>query len=187
MPVVNFSNFAERTSGLLNSDYIIGYDPTGPTEFRTNVGNLLSGGAASEHTQYSFVLAHGNQVGVVAANTYYFGQQWDRNFEGATSNASVVYPASNGIIKYASIQTYINGTPQVITDSASNIYSIENSAGTSTPITTFYPLSTKSFGNLYTVSPAVQVKPGDKLYIKFVPAVTNAAISLRTVINLFIF
>jgi len=189
MPNKNFSEFAERTTGLLDTDYIIGYDPAGPSEFRTNVGNLLSGGTNSERVQYSFVLMHNNQATLAAGQVYYFGQQPDRNMDGGASNTTVVYPPCSGAIKYASIQTFINVTSASNDDPGNNVYSIESSRGISQPITSFFPLSTKASGGLFTIDPPIPVAPGDKLHIKFIPAITSRApsIGLRTVINLFIF
>ena len=189
MPNKNFSEFAERTTGLLNTDYIIGYDPAGPSEFRTNVGNLLSGGTNSERVQYSFVLMHTNQTQLSSGNPYFFGQQPDRNMDGTAGNTSVVYPPCSGAIKYASIQTFINQTTYDATDLGTNAYSIESSRGISRTITSFFPLSTKASGGLFAINPPVPVAPGDKLHIKFIPAINSKPpfIGLRAVVNLFIF
>ena len=188
MPNKNFSEFAERTTGLLDTDYIIGYDPAGPLEFRTNVGNLLSGGTNSEHVQYSFVLMHNSQASLNAGQPYYFGQQPDRNMDTGASNVSVVYPPCSGAIKYASIQTFIGGTSAGKDDPGTNAYSIESSRGISRTITSFFPLSTKASGGLFAINPPVPVAPGDKLHIKFIPvAVANPITQLRAVVNLFIF
>lgn len=189
MPNKNFSEFAERTTGLLNTDYIIGYNPAGPSEFRTNVGNLLSGGTNSERVQYSLVLMHNNQATLVAGQAYFFGQQPDRNMDSGSNNTTVVYPPCSGSIKYASIQTFINVTSASNSDPGGNVYSIESSRGISQAITSVFPLSTKAPGGLFTINPPIPVAPGDKLHIKFIPAANNQppSIGLRTVINLFIF
>jgi hypothetical protein len=194
MPNKNFSEFAVRTTGLLNTDYIIGYNPAGPSEFRTNVGNLLSGGTNSEHVQYSFVLMHNSTDYLEASKPYFFGQQPDRNMDTGSSNTTVVYPPCSGAIKYASIQTFIAGLCASKDAPGGNVYSIESSRGTgiSQAITSFFPLSTKASGGLFTINPPIPVAPGDKLHIKFIPAInitspTTPAIKLVTVINLFIF
>ena len=74
MPNKNFSDFAQRTTGLLDSDFIVGYDPAGPLEFRTTIGNLLSGGTASEKIQYTMAFTHGTSTSLLDNTSYYLGQ-----------------------------------------------------------------------------------------------------------------
>ena len=183
MPNKNFSNFAERTSGILDSDYIIGYDPAGPLEFRTTVGNLLSGGTASENIHFTLWLGHQTSGAVADASTYYWGQLLDLGIVTSPTVSRSVYIASSNIIKYASVAIYTGslGSAEPATLKVANI-----SDGTESVITNNATYSVQNQGTLYTLASPLAVSQSDQICMKWeTPTWATNPSAIRHLINLY--
>ena len=183
MPNQNFSNFTERTTNLLDSDYIIGYDPAGPLEFRTTVGNLLSGGITAENIHYALWFGHQTSGTVADASTYYWGQLLDLGLVTSPATSRSVFVAGSNQIKYASVAIYTGGlgSNETATLKVANI-----SDGTEAVISTHISYNTQNQGAMYTLGSPLKISQSDQVCIKWeTPTwVTNPS-SIRHMINLY--
>ena len=183
MPNQNFSNFAEKTTNILDSDYIIGYDPTGPLEFRTTVGNLLSGGSTSENIHYSLWLGHQTSGAVADATTYYWGQLLDLGLVTGAATSRSVYIAGSNVIKYASVSIYTGslGSNETATLKVANI-----SDGTEAVISTALAYNVQNQGALYTLGSPLPVSQSDQICMKWeTPTWATNPSAIRHMINLY--
>jgi hypothetical protein len=184
MPNQNFSNFAERTTGILDSDYIIGYDPAGPLEFRTTVGNLLSGGSASENIHYTLWLGHQASAAVNDATSYYWGQLLDLGLVTSPAVSRSVYIANSNIIKYASVAIYVGGTLGSAEPATLKVANISD--GTESVITNNATYSVQNQGTLYTLASPLAVSQSDQICIKWeTPTWATNPSAIRHMINLY--
>jgi hypothetical protein len=194
MATVNFGNFAERTSGLLNSDYIIGYDPTVPTEFRTNVGNLLSGGTLSEKIQYALLFNHASTGSTGMANnaTLCFGQVPDFGPISSTTSPSPTaafscYIAGSGTIKYASVAVF-TGNNAATEDTTLKIVKA-NSSGVATTSTITSTLKYNTFRQsaFYTLNTPLLVSQTDRIWMQLeTPTYATTPTNVRHMVQLYI-
>lgn len=180
----NFSDFAQRTTGLLDSDFIVGYDAAGPLEFRTTIGNLLSGGTASPHVQYSIWMAHATSGAMTDAATYYFGQMLDLGLVTSPNASRSVYMGGTGTIKYASVALYAGstlGTAEAATLSIENI-----TATTSSVVSNSIVYNATNAGALYTLATPMKFAQGDQLTMKITcPTWATNPSSSRMSVNLY--
>ena len=185
MPNKNFSDFAQRTTGLLNSDFIVGYDPAGPVEFRTTIGNLLSGGTASEKIQYTLWFGHRSSGAVADAATYYFGQLFDLDPVTAPQTSRSTFIAGTGRIKYASVSIYTGtlGSSELATLKVANV-----TDATESVISSSIAYTAQNQGTLYTLASPLAVSQSDQICMKWeTPTwVTTNPSAIRHMITLYI-
>jgi hypothetical protein len=184
MPNQNFSNFAEKTTNILDTDYIIGYDPSGPLEFRTTVGNLLSGGTASENIHYALWLGHQSSGAVQDATSYYWGQLVDLGLVTSPQTSRSVYIAGSNVIKYASVSIYVGGSLGSNEPATLKVANISD--GTEAVISTNIAYNVQNQGAMYTLGSPLPVSQSDQICMKWqTPTwVTNPS-SVRHMINLY--
>jgi hypothetical protein len=184
MPNQNFSNFAERTTGLLNSDFIVGYDPAGPLEFRTTIGNLLSGGTASEKIQYTMAFTHSSSIALADNVSYYFGQgPVDLGLVTAAVNTRSIFAAGTGKIKYASVCIFAS----TIGSSESVPVKVANITDTTEALITNVSYAGQNQGNLYTLSTPMLVSQSDQICIKVeVPLMATNPSAVRHMVTLYV-
>ena len=184
MPNKNFSDFAQRTTGLLDSDFIVGYDPAGPLEFRTTIGNLLSGGTASEKIQYTMAFTHGTSTSLLDNTSYYFGQgPVDLGLVTTAINTRSIFAAGTGKIKYASVCIYA-GT---IGSSESAPVKVANVTDATETLITNVSYASQNQGNLYTLSTPMLVSQSDQICIKVeVPLMATNPSAVRHMVTLYV-